>query len=884
MQAREIRQKFLEYFQGEGHTIVPSSSLLPGNDPTLLFTNAGMVQFKDVFLGREKLPFLRAVSSQKCLRVSGKHNDLEEVGKTARHNTFFEMLGNFSFGDYFKRDAIIFGWEFLTEVMGIPQDRLWATVFRDDDEAFCLWQELAGLPAGRIVRLGEKDNFWAMGETGPCGPCSEIVYDRGEEYRCDAPTCAIGQCDCDRWLELWNLVFMQFNRDISGKMTPLPKPSIDTGMGLERISSVLQGVDNIFKSDLLWPLIKTAEALSGREYADGDGGMPFRVIADHTRACTFLISDGVFPANEGRGYVLRRILRRAVRFGKVLGLNEPFLYRLAPVVHEIMGDAYPELTENMEHIQKVIQVEEERFGQTLDQGMAILESIIEETRARGRSTIEGNKAFVLYDTYGFPLDLTEDVAAEAGLDVDRVGFQEAMNEQRRRARQAWEENLDARMGGDYSDAVKGLSPTTFLGYDVLSASVRVLAIISEGHRCEEAEEGREVNLVLEATPFYAEAGGQVGDTGMLINESEGFRGRVTDTIRAAGGITLHRVTIEAGIARPGMELTAEVHLDRRLAIQRHHTATHLLHRSLRELIGSHVSQAGSLVAPDRLRFDFSHFEGLSPEQLADVENLVNLKILEDIPVTAFATSLEDAQAAGAMALFGEKYSDQVRVVRISDFSLELCAGTHVARTGQVGAFLILSESSIGSGIRRIEAVAGLAAIKHIRQVEKWLSETASTLRGSLPETPARARELVTRVKELEKENHLLSSRMATAAAQELLGQAVQVGDVKVIAARAPARDMETLRVMADTIRDRLGSGIIILGAPADDKVLFVTSVTSDLVGRGVHAGQIISRVARRAGGGGGGRPEMAQAGGKNPALLAEALDEGIQAVRESIAN
>lgn len=884
MKAREIRRSFLEYFESKGHTVVPSFSLIPGNDPTLLFTNAGMVQFKDVFLGREKLHFSRAASAQKCLRVSGKHNDLEEVGKTARHNTFFEMLGNFSFGDYFKAEAITFGWEFLAGVMGLPRDRLWATVYRDDDEAFGLWQELTGVPAGRIVRLGEKDNFWAMGDTGPCGPCSEIIFDRGEEHRCDRPECGIGKCDCDRWLELWNLVFMQFNRDASGVLTPLPRPSIDTGMGLERITSVMQGAANVFRSDLLWPIIEATETLSGRDYRDGPEGMPFRVIADHSRACSFLIADGVFPANEGRGYVLRRILRRAVRFGKVLGLERPFLYQLVPVVREIMGETYAQLGENMDYIQKVIKVEEERFGQTLDQGMTILEGIIEDLKGRGDRVLRGREAFVLYDTYGFPLDLTEDVAREADLAVDRQGFEAAMAEQRHRARAARGENLEQRAGGALDQELAHLPATTFIGYSTLEAEAEVLAVLREGVPLEEAVEGEECSVVLDRTPFYAEAGGQVGDLGTLRAEGvPSCVAQVMDTVPASAGKTLHRVRVDAGVLRPGMRVQAWVDGPRRMEIRRNHTATHLLHRALKDVLGEHVNQAGSLVAPERLRFDFSHYQAVTGDELVAVENAINDQVLQDLSVETFETSLAEAQAAGAMALFGEKYSDRVRVVKIGQYSLELCGGTHAARTGQLGMVKLVSESSIGSGIRRIEAVTGLGLLRYLRQLEDIADRTAALVKGGRRETPDRVRELQTRVRDLERHTQELEGRLAGSLAQGLLNEIQEIGGVKVLAVRAPATGMEALRTMVDAVRDRLPSGVIILGAHADDKALFVTAVTADLVKRGLHAGRIISRVAAVAGGGGGGRPDLAQAGGKNPARLGEALAAGLEAVGELLA-
>lgn len=873
----EIRSRFLDFFRERGHAVLPSSSLVPKDDPTLLFTNAGMVQFKDVFTGKAVAPHPRAATAQKCVRAGGKHNDLENVGKTARHHTFFEMLGNFSFGDYFKRDAIAFAWEFLTGVLGLPEDRLWATVYRDDDEAAALWRELAGIPAARIVRLGEKDNFWAMGDTGPCGPCSEVVIDRGEEFRCDAPICSIETCGCDRWLELWNLVFMQYERSADGTLAPLPRPSIDTGMGLERIASVLQGVPTNFDTDLFRPYIRRVEELTGRRYEQGPPGFPFRVIADHVRACTFLIGDGVLPSNEGRGYVLRRILRRAVRFGKVLGLDEPFLHRLAPTVAEVMGGAYPELGERLEFVRRVIRGEEERFHQTLDQGLRRLDAILADARAEGREAVSGREAFLLYDTYGLPIDLLQDVTEEEGLGLDREGFEAALAEQRRRARADREEKLEAALRGDAARDLAALPATRFVGYERLAAPARVLAVYRGEERVTEAGAGDAVRVILDETPFYAEGGGQVGDAGRL--EADGLSVRVDGTRPHAGGVTAHLGVVEAGVLREGREVLARVDAERRLATARNHSATHLLHKALKLVLGEHVHQAGSLVAPERLRFDFTHFSALSADESRRVEDLVNLQVLAGLPVETFEAGLEEARALGAMALFGEKYGERVRVVRMGDFSLELCGGTHLRNTAQAGLFKILSEESVAAGVRRIEAVTGTGALDHVRRQEEALARAAGALRGRPEEVPARVEDLLSQLRERERELTGLRARLARLQSDDLLARARDVDGVRVLAAAAPVGDGEALRSLGDVLRERLGSGIVLLGAPVNGKAIFLAMVSRDLVARGYHAGRIVGEMARVAGGGGGGRPEMAQAGGRDAARLEEALAAGVEAVR-----
>ncbi|MCL4370405.1 MAG: alanine--tRNA ligase [Chloroflexi bacterium] len=876
----EIRERFLRYFEGKGHSRVTSSSLVPANDPTLLFTNAGMNQFKDVFLGLETRPYRRATTAQKCVRAGGKHNDLDSVGRTARHHTFFEMLGNFSFGDYFKREAIGYAWEFLTEGLQLPKDRLYATIYLDDDEAFALWQEVAGLPPERIIRLGEKDNFWSMGDTGPCGPCSEVLLDLGEDHRCDAPECAIGKCDCDRWRELWNLVFMQYNRDASGKLTPLPRPSIDTGMGLERLTSVLQGVYSNYDTDLIRPLISFVEELSGRTYEPGDAGMPFRVIADHARACTFLIADGVLPSNEGRGYVLRRILRRAVRFGKLLGLDRPFLHELVPVVARIMGDAYPEVRERQEHVQSVLRQDEERFAVTLDQGMRRAEEILAQIRREGGKVISGSQAFLLYDTYGFPLDLAEDIARENGLEVDRTGFEAALEEQRERARAAREE-AELAVQTALPSLLQGLPGTRFTGYETLSGSGRVLALVRGEELVGEAHPGDQVGIVLDETPFYAESGGQVGDRGEL--QSGGTSAAVWDCRRVPGGYFLHLGRVERGLIRPGDQLITRVDAEHRRAVARNHTATHLLHKALREVLGQRVEQAGSLVAADRLRFDFSHSGPLSEAELAQVEDVLNQAILDNLPVVVREMRLEEARALGAMALFGEKYGDWVRVVEVTEFSRELCGGTHVRATGEIGLCRLVMQTGIGAGLRRLEAVTGTGALGLWRRQTALLEEAAEVVKVSRSEElPSRLGELWRALKEKERQVDALQARHARSAVDELLAVGAEVQGIRVVTGEVPAPDAQKLREVGDLVRDRVRSGVVVLGANLDGKAGFVAMVSSDLVSRGVHAGKIVREVAAAAGGGGGGRPEMAQAGGKDPGKIKDALARVLPLVKEQL--
>lgn len=867
----QIREMFLKYFEGKGHTIVSSSSLVPHDDPTLLFTNAGMNQFKDVFLGLDKRPYNKATTSQKCVRAGGKHNDLDTVGRTARHHTFFEMLGNFSFGDYFKTDAIKYAWEFLTEVLKLDKNTLYITIYKDDDEAGAIWQDIAGVPAEKIIRLGEKDNFWSMGDTGPCGPCSEILVDRGEHLKCKADICAIGECDCDRWLEIWNLVFMQFNRDEKGNMTPLPKPSIDTGMGLERITSIMQNANSNYDTDLINEVIRAVEKMCGQSYNKDDRGFPFRVIADHARACTFLVSDGVMPSNDGRGYVLRRILRRAVRFGKVLGINDTFMYNLVPVVVQIMGKAYPEIAEKQDYVQQVIRIEEERFHLTLNEGMKIVDEIVKKVKSNGENVINGHDAFVLYDTYGFPMDLTEDIAEENNLTVDRAGFEKAMSDQRERARAARQETgAVSQLQELYGTIGKRFGPTKFLGYNDLEIKGKLIALIDGEKEINLTKAGDEVQIILDNTPFYGESGGQIGDSGQLVFAKG--KVEVTDTKKIFNGLFIHIGKVIEGVIEVNNECSAIVNEDRRKDIARNHSATHLLHKALKTVLGEHVNQAGSLVEDDKLRFDFTHFTKVSDDELKKVEELVNTEILNGLAVNISEMSIEEAKVMGATALFGEKYGDFVRVVKMGEFSTELCGGCHIHSTGEIGLFRLVSEGGVGAGLRRIEAVSGRGALKYIDQKDKELKDIADLVKAQSSEVLKRIESIVISLKEKEKEVENLQTQLAKYEVQDLLEQVENIQGIKVLAQQVNVPDMEALRNMGDMFKDKMGSGVVVLGAAHDDKVSFVAMVTKDLLSRGLHAGNIVKEVAKVAGGGGGGRPDMAQAGGKIPEKIKDALD------------
>ena len=864
--SEDIRESFLAFFEKYQHRRMPSAPLIPKNDPTLLFTNAGMVPFKDFFLGQRQPPHDRVTSVQKCVRAGGKHNDLEWVGVTPRHHTFFEMLGNFSFGDYFKREAIAFAWEYLTDVVQLSPKRLWITVFETDDEAVDYWRETAG-PDVRILRLGEAENFWSMGDTGPCGPCSEVIYDRGERHRCSAETCAIGACDCDRWLEIWNLVFMQYDRDEAGELHPLEQTGIDTGMGLERMASVLQNVASDYDTDLFRPLIAALEKLTGHQYAGTDvrADFAFRVIADHIRACAFLIADGVFPSNEGRGYVLRRILRRAYRFGVELGFEEPFLWQLIDTVVDQLGGIYPELRERQAFMRDILRKEEARFAETLDQGMALLEEVIQKTKANGNTTIGAAEAFILYDTFGFPIDLLEDVAFERGLSVDREGFEEKMAVQRQQARAArggdgFELDADAT-----ARALGDLPETQFAGYDALEDEAEVLALLQKDGRSSRAGAGEDVHVVLDRTPFYAEAGGQVGDSGLLEGSD------VTVHIRKAwslgDGRILHTGEVKDGVLVPGVTVRAQVDAGRRLEIARHHTATHLLHAILREVLGSHVQQAGSLVVEDRLRFDFTHPDPVSPDQQREIERRVNDVILSAHPVHIRQMPREQAVAEGALALFESQYQEHVRVIDIPGVSAELCGGCHVQNTAELGLFKILSESSVGAGLRRLEAVVGWGVIDWLRRREDVLAQMAALMESTPEALPERLEDVLAEKRALSRRVQQLESELGQVQVDALLEDAIEVAGIRVLAAQVEVPDVERLREMADAFRARLKSAAVILAQSEGEKVTLVGAATPDAVSKGIDMGTLVRELGQTLGGGGGGRPDMAQAGGSQPEKL-----------------
>ncbi len=858
----EIRSAFLNYFGEHDHKIVESSLLVPANDPTLLFTNAGMVQFKDVFLGKEKRSYTRATSSQRCVRAGGKHNDLENVGYTARHHTFFEMLGNFSFGDYFKREAIGFAWEFLTKTLQLPPEKLWVTVYAEDDEAADIWLNEVGVDPDRFTRIGDKpggrryesDNFWSMGDTGPCGPCSEIFYDHGPEIWGGPP--GSPEEDGDRYIEIWNLVFMQYNRDADGVMTSLPKPSVDTGMGLERLAAVLQGVHSNYEIDLFQSLI---EAAARATHTTDLASKSLRVIADHIRSCAFLVVDGVLPGNEGRGYVLRRIIRRAIRHGYQLGQQQPFFYTLVDALDEQMGDAYPELRRAREHVKRVLKVEEERFAETIEQGMRILNEAIE---ALDGKVIPGDVLFKLYDTYGFPLDLTADIAREHELEVDEEGFDREMEAQRERARAA------SRFGVQQTTAVQLDGVTDFTGYERLDEQSTVIALFRDGESVDKLAAGDQGMVILDRTPFYAESGGQVGDAGELI--ANGMRFEVRDTQKQGGAVFGHVGELAEGELHIGDAVSAQVDQERRRAIALNHSATHLLHAALREILGEHVQQKGSLVEPGRLRFDFSHFEPISREQLNEIERRVNAEVRANHMVETRIMSLEHAKAVGAMALFGEKYDEQVRVLRMGDFSTELCGGTHVRATGDIGLCKITAETGIASGVRRIEAVTGDAAVQWVQRDEGRLLTVADVLNCSREEIGDKTARLLEQGRRLEKELQQLKSKLASAAGSDLAGQAVDVGGAKVLAAALDGVEPKAMREMLDQLKNKLGSAVILLATVNGDKVNLIAGVTKDLTGK-CRAGDLVKLAAAKVGGKGGGRPDMAQAGGSDPGGVGEAL-------------
>ena len=872
----EIRKSFLDYFVKQGHTVVRSSSLVPDKDPTLLFTNAGMVQFKNVFLGQERLPYVRATSSQKCLRISGKHNDLEAVGRDTYHHTFFEMLGNWSFGDYYKAEAIQWAWELLTKEWGLPKDKLWATVYLDDDEAEQLWAKISGLPAERIKRFGEKENFWEMGETGPCGPCSEIHLDRGP-VACDMKgqpghICQVNG-DCARYIELWNLVFIQYNRDQDRTLSELPAKHVDTGMGLERITAVLQNVLSNYDIDFMRALTATTENLTGKKYGvDPVTDISFRVIDDHARAVSFLIADGVMPSNEGRGYVLRRLLRRAARHGRLIGLSNPFLHEVATTVAAVMGDAYPELRSQEQRIREVIRGEEERFGETLEKGLVLLENATSKLKQDKKTVLPGDVAFRLYDTYGFPLDLTEDILRADKMSVEQAGFEKLMEEQRTRGRDARETtSMDAKIQLD--------RPVSFIGYDRLDGESNILAIYGDGNGKPEAVEGEEVDVITAETPFYGESGGQVGDRG-TIKTARGDIMEVTDAQHPTPQLTVHRGRVTKGRIQVGdqVHLTVDAKFRRRTALN--HSATHILHAVLRRELGDHVRQAGSLVSPERLRFDFNHTGAIPEEKLAAIEAHVNRHIREDAGVSVQESSYEEAIRHGALAFFGDKYGDRVRVVEIGDFSTELCGGTHIQRSGEIGIFKLPFEGGVAAGVRRVEAFTGEGALDLIQSYEQKLKEIGDLVRGSADDAVEKVKKLLDRQKELEREIQKLRGQFEKDQIPELLAKKQSVDGTNVLVSQVDGVDAKQLRDMVDQLKDRLGSGVVVLASAGESNVNLVASVSADLTRR-YHAGNIIKELARMVGGGGGGRPDFAQAGGKEPAKIDAALKRAEELIRES---
>ena len=873
---RQIRQDFLDFFAGKGHTIVPSASLVPGNDPTLLFTNSGMVQFKDVFLGAEKRSYVRAADVQRCLRAGGKHNDLDSVGYTARHHTFFEMLGNWSFGDYFKKEAIAWAWELLTEVWKLPKERLLVTVYHTDDEAYDLWHDMIGLPPERIVRIGDNkgapyasDNFWQMADTGPCGPCTEIFYDHGEHIAGGPP--GSPDEDGDRYIEIWNNVFMQFDRQPDGTLVPLPAPCVDTGMGLERLAAVLQHVHTNYEIDLFQGLIRKAAELTGTTDLENKS---LRVIADHIRACSFLIVDGVLPSNEGRGYVLRRIIRRALRHGWMLGVRQPFFHKMVGTLSELMGDAYPELPAARELVEKALKAEEERFAETLDSGMRIFDDVASRVVD---GVIPGADAFRLYDTYGFPVDLTADIARERGLSVDMAGFEAAMEQQRETARAAGKFTSTT---GLPADLVAQLSPTVFLGYDKLDAGgLRVVALLKDGRPVPAVQAGDDAVVILDSTPFYAESGGQVGDTGVLAEQGVEFD--VADTLKFAGQFHGHVGRVAKGSLKVGDHVVASVDAARRASTILNHSATHLLHAALREVLGTHVQQKGSLVAPDRLRFDFSHFQPMTQAELAEVERRVNAQIRANSAAEVHHMGMQEALDFGAMALFGEKYGEQVRVLKMGDYSTELCGGTHVGRTGDIGLFKLVGESGVSAGVRRIEAVTGQGALDYVADEERRLAEAADLLGGNAGEVVDKIRALTDRQKKLERELETLKARAASSATSDLGGAAIDVGGIRVLASRLEGFDAKALRDAMDRLKQQLGDAVIVLAGTADGKAALVAGVNGAATGR-VKAGELLSHVAGQIGGKGGGRPDLAQGGGEDGPALATALQGVPEWVRERI--
>ena len=873
MTGNEIRGQFLEYFKKHNHKVVRSSSLVPQNDPTLLFTNAGMVQFKRIFLGEEKRDYARAATSQKCVRAGGKHNDLENVGYTSRHHTFFEMLGNFSFGDYFKEKAIEFAWDLLVNGYCLPKDKLWITIYLDDDESHNIWYKNIGVPENRIVRLGEKDNFWSMGDTGPCGPCSEIHIDRGEKFGCDKPDCMVG-CECDRYLEIWNLVFMQCNRDASGKMSQLPKPSIDTGMGLERIASVVQNVPTNYDTDLISPIIKKTESLSEKRLGDSpEADVAMKVIADHSRAAAFLIGDGILPSNEGKGYVLRRIMRRAIRYGRNIGLTRPFLHKTAGTVFDIMKSAYPELSDAAVFITNVIKNEEIRFSETLDNGLKLLNDAISDMKIKGVSIVPGHLIFKLYDTYGFPVDIVKDIVRDEKMMLDMEGFDTDMEEQRSKSRSV---SAFFSVGDAYKNlSAKGIKPG-FTGYDELSCDSKVLVLVENGNEVQEATCGNDVEIVTEITPFYGEAGGQSGDAGKITGRN--FDMSVSDTIKDPAGLIIHKGKIISGKVKKGETVTLAVDKAKRNAIACNHTVTHILHFVLRQVFGDHIKQAGSLVSSNKLRFDFTHFSQVDAQTLNKIETLVNERIRENTRVETIEMDAEEAFKTDATALFEEKYGDRVRVVSLASFSKELCGGTHTGRTGNIGLFKIIGESSIASGVRRIEALTAGYALAYMQNTSKILQDTARLIKEKPEAVAQRIEKILASQKSTEKELEKLKKAIVSGSADNIENEIKSINGIKVLVKKVSVDSPAALRDLADKFRDKIKSGIIVLGCSAKSRVFLIVLVTKDLATR-FNAGNIVKQIAAVVGGGGGGRPDMAQAGGTKPEKLDQALDKACEIIR-----
>ena len=870
LKSAELREKFLQYFERKNHTRVASASLVPADDPTLMFVNAGMVQFKNTFLGLEERPYKRAASSQKCLRISGKHNDFEAVGRTPRHHTFFEMLGNFSFGDYFKKEAIIFAWEFITEELKIDKDKLWITIYEKDDEAGEIWKSQTDINPERIIKLGAKDNFWSMGDIGPCGPCTEIHYDRGESYSCGSD-CGLGKCECDRITEIWNLVFMEFNRNEKGELLKLPKPSVDTGMGLERIAAVMQEVDSNYDTDLFHPLIKKVEEISGIKYKKNEEGFQFRVVADHIRATSFLIADGILPSNEGRGYILRRIIRRAVRYGKTMGLEKPFLYELVDTLVDTMGQAYPELKEKKDFIKKVLKVEETRFLETLSDGIILAEKIMEAMKEEKRSIMMGQEAFLLYDTYGFPIELTEDLLEERGLSLDKKSYIEAMEKQKVLNRKESANNEFGQIINLAGEFIK-LPETAFKGYEEFKTKTEIIGLFSlEGKKVSQIAKGKKGILVTKATPFYGESGGQIGDIGFIYKDNLPAAD-IADTKKSTEGRIYHLIE-GFTILKEGDNIELSLNDKRRKAIMRNHSATHLLHKALNQVLGEHANQKGSYVDDKYLRFDFSHFETPTKKELQEIEDMINEYILTCLTVKTEVLPVSEAKKIGAKAIFGEKYGDEVRVVTMGDISMEFCGGTHVSNTCQIGSFKIISESSIGAGLRRIEACTGLEVIKRDREKDDILQQIGQLLKVPEGEFPLRIERLQKELKEMAAEKNKISLDLAKLKAGNIEEKIEVIKDIPVLLEESEGKSMDELRSMADMYRDKSKSLLVILASKEDGKVNLLVCATKDLVAKNINAGKIIKEIAPIIGGGGGGRPDMAQAGGKLPGKIKEALSK-----------